>query len=418
MRQSHLATKTRWETPTDETSPNAQLLLRAGYVHKNMAGVYSFLPLGLRSIEKIVHIIREEMNSIGGQELTLNTLQNPAVWKQSGRWEGEGVDEVWFRTNLAVGGETGLGWTHEEVIAELMTHHIRSYKDLPVYLYQFQTKFRNEKRAKSGIMRTREFMMKDLYSFCTDEEQHKAFYESCAEAYDRIFKRIGIGDDTYRTFASGGAFSEFSDEFQTITPNGEDIIYVNKEKNIALNQEVYRDDVLERLGLTKGELEEHKASEVGNIFTLATRFSEPMHLAYTAKDGKNHNVFMGSYGIGPARLLGVIAEKYAKEDKLLLPAAVAPYTVHIVALGKDEAVRQEAEELYNALQSRGIDVLFDDRDASPGEKFSDSDLLGIPHRMVISSKTLAAKSVEHKDRMNSKEQMVPNTTEALLQAIQ
>ena len=229
MRQSFLATRVRKEVPVDEVALNAQMLIRAGYIHKTMAGVYSFLPLGLRSLNKIIAIIREEMDGIGGQEVLLNGLQNPEVWEQSGRWKGD-ADEVWFRTQLRVGGEVGLGWTHEEPITDLARRHIHSYRDVPFYLYQFQTKFRNEERAKSGILRTREFIMKDLYSFCADEEEHKVFYEQCAEAYMRVFERVGIGEKTYRTFASGGAFSEFSDEFQTVVPAGEDIIYLHRKR--------------------------------------------------------------------------------------------------------------------------------------------------------------------------------------------
>ena len=417
MRQSFLATRVRKEVPVDEVALNARLLIRAGYIHKTMAGVYSFLPLGLRSLNKIIEIIREEMDGIGGQEVLLNGLQNPEVWEQSGRWRGD-TDEVWFRTKLRVGGEVGLGWTHEEPITDLARQHIHSYRDVPFYLYQFQTKFRNEERAKSGVLRTREFIMKDLYSFCADEEQHKVFYEQCAEAYARIFKRIGIGDRTYRTFASGGAFAEFSDEFQTVLSAGEDVIYVHKEKGIALNKEVYTDEVLTRLELQKEELEEHPACEVGNIFTLGMRFSDALGLLYTDGTGTQVPVYMGSYGIGPARLLGVIVELVGSDEEMVLPAAIAPFDAHLVALGRSDAVREAADDLYTALTDQGVEVLYDDRDISAGEKFAECDIMGIPRRLVLSEKTCAAGKVEYIDRAaGGKEQLLDIAVAGIVQAL-
>ena len=416
MRQSFLSTRTRKEVPVDEVALNAQILIRAGYVHKVMAGVYNFLPLGVRSLNKIIGIIRDEMNSIGGQEVLLSSLQNPEVWKQTDRWSGD-TDEVWFRTSLRVGGDVGLGWTHEEPITEMVKQYINSYRDIPFYLYQFQTKFRNEERAKSGILRTREFIMKDLYSFCSDEDEHKVFYEQCADAYTRIFQRVGIGDDTYRTFASGGAFSEFSDEFQTVLPAGEDTIYVHKERGIALNKEVYTDDVLNKLSLSRDELEEHPACEVGNIFTLGTRFSDALGLQYTDGAGDNRSVFMGSYGIGPARLLGVVIEKLGSKDGMVLPPSVAPFDAHLIRLGESEEAEKQADDIYGALTEKGAEILYDDRSLSAGEKFAESDLIGIPRRFVISDKTHSAGKVEYKDRIAEKEKMVGTDTKELLQIL-
>ena len=378
--------------------------------------MYSFLPLGLRSLNKIIGIIREEVDGIGGQELLLNGLQNPEVWERSGRWRGD-ADEVWFRTQLRVGGELGLGWTHEEPITDLARQIVHSYRDVPFYLYQFQTKFRNEERAKSGILRTREFIMKDLYSFCADEEQHKVFYEQCAEAYMRVFERVGIGEQTYRTFASGGAFSEFSDEFQTVLPAGEDIIYVHKEKGVALNKEVYTDEVLARLELQREELEEHPACEVGNIFTLGMRFSDALGLLYTDGTGTQVPVYMGSYGIGPARLLGVVVEMIGSDDGMVLPPAIAPFAVHLIALGGSETVRDAAEDLYAKLTERGVEVLYDDRDMSAGEKFAESDIVGIPRRLVVSEKTCAAGKVEYVDRVAGEEKMLDTVVDGLVSAL-
>jgi prolyl-tRNA synthetase len=307
LRQSQLFTKTRKEAPSDEVSKNAQLLIRAGYIHKEMAGVYTFLPLGLRVLEKINTIIREEMNAIGGQELTMPSLQDPEVWKKTDRWNDELVD-VWFKSKLAAGGEIGFGWTHEEVVTNLMTQYVSSYKDLPRYVYQIQNKFRNEVRAKSGIMRTREFLMKDLYSFARTEAEHTAFYEACADAYVRVYNRIGIGHKTYKAFASGGAFSKYSHEFQTLADAGEDIVYVSEEKGVAINSEVLADADLSELGVTREELVEKKSIEVGNIFSLGTKFSSAFGLTYKDEAGNDQPVIMGCYGIGISRTMGVIAE--------------------------------------------------------------------------------------------------------------
>ena len=295
MKQSTLFTKTRKEAPSDEVSKNAELLIRAGFIHKEMAGVYAYLPLGLRTLNKIIQVIREEMNAIGGQELSLTALQEKELWESTDRWDDEKVD-VWFKTNLKNGGEVGLGLTHEEPMTRIAKENISSYRDLPFSMYQFQTKFRNETRAKSGIMRTREFIMKDLYSFSKNEEEHNSFYEKSKVAYTKIFKRLGLGHLTYITFASGGMFSKYSHEFQTISSVGEDVIYVDEEKGIAINKEVYNDEVIASLGLSKDTLVEKNAVEVGNIFTLGTRFSEPLDLTYQDENGEKKLVVMGAYG--------------------------------------------------------------------------------------------------------------------------
>ena len=331
MLYSKIGIKTRRESPKDEEARNAKLLIRAGYINKNMSGVYEFLPLGLMSLNKVIQIIREEVNAVGGQELLLSGLQNPETWKKTDRWSGD-EDSVWFKSDLKVGGEVGLAWTHEEAITALATHQISSYKDLPMYLYQFQTKFRNEERAKSGILRTREFIMKDLYSFSKNKKEHDVFYERISSAYEEIFKRLSIGDKTFKTFASGGAFSKYSHEFQTLLPSGEDTIYINRERKIALNKEVLNDEVLDMLSMNMDDLEENKATEVGNIFTLGTKFSEPIGLSYNTEDDKKEYVFMGSYGIGPARVLGTIVELHSSEDSMVLPESVSPFDLHLLPL--------------------------------------------------------------------------------------
>jgi prolyl-tRNA synthetase len=386
MRQSHLFTKTRREAPKDEVAKNAQLLIRAGFVHKEMAGVYSYLPLGLRVLNRVNAIIREEMNALGAQEVFLSSLQEPGLWEKTGRWSDEAVDS-WFKTNLKNGTTLGLGFTHEEPLTNAMRDHIRSYRDLPAYAYQIQKKFRNEARAKSGLMRGREFLMKDLYSFARSEEEHQEFYERAKAAYKAVFNRVGLGARTYLTFASGGSFSKFSHEFQTLSDAGEDTIYVDAEKGIAVNREVFEDGVLAELGLSRESLVEERAVEVGNIFSLGTRFSDALDLTFLDESGTRTPVVMGSYGIGPDRLVGTVVETLADERGIVWPKEVAPFAVHLIDLSQgDAALRESAENLYRELQGAGIETLYDDRDARAGEKFADADLIGIPTRVTVGAR--------------------------------
>lgn len=405
MRQSLLFTKTRKEAPADETSKNAQYLIRAGFVHKELAGVYSYLPLGLKTLNNIVKVIREEMNAIGGQELFMSALQDKDLWSRTDRWDDAKVDN-WFKTELKSGGETGLGITHEEPLTRIMSEHISSYRDLPVYAYQFQNKFRNELRAKSGVMRGKEFLMKDLYTFSKDEESHMQDYNKVRDAYVKVFNRLGIGERTFVTFADGGIFSDFSEEFQTLTESGEDIIYVHEGRKIALNKEVYTDENLKKLGINKDELVEKKAVEVGNIFHLGTRFSEALGLKYKNEEGTEVPVVMGSYGIGPTRLLGTIVETLSDEKGIVWPKEIAPFNVHLVILGTSENTISYSNALYDKLISSGVEVLYDDRDLRPGEKFADSDLIGIPVRFVVSDKTVEQGKIEVKYRTKAEAEMM------------
>ncbi len=405
MRFSKLATKTRRDAPRDETAKNAQLLIRAGFIHKDSAGVYGMLPLGLRVLNKIIAIIREEMNGIGGQEILLTSLQRKELWEQTDRWDDEQVD-VWFKSKLKNGTDVGLAWSHEEAMTEMMRDFISSYRDLPRAVYHFQTKLRNETRAKSGIMRTREFIMKDLYSFSRNDAEHVAFYDEVQAAYLRIFEKIGIGEWTFLTFASGGAFAQFSHEFQTITDAGEDVIYIDRAKNIAINEEVLTDDVLKQLGLQRENLEQVKAAEVGNIFNLGTSKSGPLNLNFTDTDGQVKPVVMGSYGIGPARVMGVVVERYADDRGMVWPKAIAPADVHIVRLGDDHDVLAAADQLYEELQASGYEVLYDDRDVSAGAKFGDADLIGVPVRLTVSKKTTDQDSVELQYRNETESRLV------------
>jgi prolyl-tRNA synthetase len=401
MRLSQLFTKTRKDVPADEVAKNAQLLIKAGMVYKVMAGVYAYTPLGLRVQENIKQIIREEMDMIQGQELLMTNLQTREPWESTGRWDDEAVD-VWFKTKLKDETEIGLAWSHEEAIMEMMKQHVKSYKDLPVSVYQFQTKLRNELRSKSGIMRGREFVMKDMYSLCADADQHDTYYNSVMEAYKRVYDRVGVGEDTYVTFASGGAFTEFSHEFQTICEAGEDIIYLHRGKNIAINEEVLDEKNLKKLGVKRDELEEVKSCEVGNIFNFGTDKSKQMNFAFTDESGAEKYIHLGSYGIGVTRLMGVIVEKFADDKGIVWPESVAPAKVIIVQLGNSSAVAKQADELYKILTKRGIITLHDDRDLRAGEKFADADLLGIPHRVVVSEKLTSSQQYEHKARTSNK----------------
>jgi len=410
MRQSKLFTKTTKNISKEEVSLNAQLLIRAGFVHKQIAGAYSFLPLGLRVINKINNIIREEMNKAGGQELHMTVLQNKEIWEKTDRWSDEIVDN-WFKTELKNGTELGLGFTHEEPIANIMTNFIRSYKDLPLYAYQIQTKFRNEARAKAGMLRGREFLMKDLYSFSTNKAQHEEFYEKMKDVYMNVYNRLGIGENTYITISSGGSFSKYSYEFQTLSEAGEDIVYIIDEKNkIAINKDDFNDEVLKDfdLDVKEEDLPQKKSIEVGDIYSLGDKYAKALDLRYADENGEEQFVYMGSYGMSTTRLMGTVVEVFNDDKGIIWPEAVAPFKVHLISLSKPESeVKDKADKLYDELVASGVEVLYDDReDARAGEKFADADLIGIPYRLVISEKTLANDSVEVKQRGSDEVEMV------------
>ncbi len=395
MRLSKLFTKTSKTQIKDAESLNAKLLTQAGYIHQEMAGVYSFLPLGLRVLNKIENIVRQEMNAIDGQEMLMSALAPKEAWDITGRWNS--ID-ILFKVPAAEKREYALNSTHEEIITPIVKQYAFSYKDLPVAVYQIQTKFRNEPRAKSGILRGREFRMKDLYSFHASEEDRKQYYQRVAEAYHKIFSCLGIGPITYYTFASGGDFTkEYSHEFQTQNRFGEDTIYLCG-CGVAHNKEIFeKDEACLGCG-KKGEFQEIRATEVGNIFPLGTRFSEAIGYTFTAQDGSLHPVIMGSYGIGTSRLMGVIAESCSDEHGLSWPQNIAPYHVNLISIGEDEEVKKEAENFYKKLERADVQVLFDDRDIGTGQKFVDHDLLGIPYRVIVSQKTLLQKKFEFKER--------------------
>lgn len=405
LRLSENFAKTSKSVPADEVSRNASLLIQAGFIHKETAGVYALLPLGLQVLENIKSIIRSEMDSLGAQELIMTSLQRKDLWEKTDRWDEKNVD-IWFKTRLQNDHELGLAWSHEEPIVDMMRNFVSSYRDLPANVYQFQTKLRNELRAKSGIMRCREFVMKDLYSCSLDQKQHQEFYEEITKSYMRIFKSVGLGDKTYFTFASGGAFTQFSHEFQTLCDAGEDTIYIDEEKNIAINEEVLSDDVVKKVGADKKKLKKAKAAEVGNIFSFGSAKSEQLGLAYDGENGKTKPVILGSYGIGVTRLMGVIAEIFADENGIAWPKSVAPAQVYLARLGEDEKVVKTADKLFDELKKKGVSVIYDDRDARPGQKFADADLIGLPQRVVVSGKSLSEGKVEIKYRRSDKTELL------------
>jgi len=404
MKQSQLFAKTTKNLPEGEESKNARLLIKGGFINKSSAGVYSFLPLGLRVLEKVNNVIREEMNAIGAEELLMPALVQKKYWEQSGRW---GVDVI-YRTGENVKSEKdfqyGLGWTHEEVISAIARHFISSYKDLPRAAYQIQTKFRAEVRAQAGILRGREFLMKDLYSFHADRADLDDYYQKVINAYRKIFKRLGL--KALVTEASGGAFTkEYTHEFQVLNPAGEDTVFYCEKCGFSQNQEIYKPEAHKDCG---GEVKTGRAIEVGNVFKLGTKFSEAFNLSYNDNTGAKHPVIMGSYGIGPTRVMGTIAEEYNDEKGIVWPETVAPFRAHLVMLGESPKVRKEADRLYKLLSGLvgESEVLYDERSASAGEKLNDSDLLGIPVRILISEKTLAAKKIEVKKRSAKSAEMM------------
>ena len=554
MRLSNNFTKTSKDAPADEVAKNAQLLIRAGYIHKEMAGVYAYLPFGLKVLENIKKIVREEMDAIGGQEVMMTTLQPKDIFEKSDRWDDAKVDN-WFKTKLKNGTELGMGLTHEEPIVDALSSYVSSYKDLPIKVYQIQNKFRNELRAKSGLMRGREFVMKDMYSLARSQEEHEKVYEEIAAAYVRIYDRLGIGADTHRVMADGGIFTDrFSDEFQTITDAGEDTLfhvpgtktYFNSEiapsraptfnqpsnqddlkevhspgvkgvkklaellgitveqtvktmlyevdgsvvavavrgdydvnmiklrkaleaKKVALASEetvqrvtgaevgyagllglpdevkVLVDDSCEplvnfELGANKTdyhtvnvnwgrdlplpeqfydikevkegdihpesgtEYETSRASEVGNIFPLESKYPDALGVHYADENGEQQSIVMGCYGVGVSRLVGVIAEHFSDDKGLVWPENIAPYKVYLVSIGDKGAAK--ADELYEQLQTKGVDVLYDDRDERPGKKFADAELLGIPYRVTVSDRLEESNEYEVQIRASSHTEVI------------
>lgn len=400
MRYSKLFGKTVKQAPRDETAINAKLLIRGGFIRKEVAGVYNFLPLGLRVLSKISQIVREEMTAAGGQEVLLSALQNKANWEKTGRWSSfDALFKVVSRYKI----DYALGPTHEEVLVPIAAEFVRSYRDLPLYLYQIQTKFRDEPRAKAGLLRGREFLMKDLYSFHTDEADMLDYYEKMKKVYKKTFARLGL--DTIETEASGGTFSKFSHEFQVICGGGEDEIIYCPGGDFAQNTEIAKVAEGKMCDLGHGPLKLVQTIEVGNIFPLKDKYSKALGLTFRDKNGKDKFVVMGCYGIGISRAMGAIVEVYHDERGIIWPKTVAPYQTHLLVLSDEREVLSRAEEILEKLTKAGVEVLFDDREAvSAGEKFADCDLIGIPVRLVISDKT--GDKIEWKERNKKTAQLI------------
>ncbi len=399
MRQSKLFTKTQKDIPKDEVSKSAILLQRAGFLDKLHAGVYTYLPLGFLVLKKIESIIREEMLAIGAQEILMPALHPKKMWEITKRWES--MDDLYKLKDIS-GREFALGPTHEEIVVPLVKKFVSSYKDLPFSVFQIQNKFRMEMRAKSGLIRAREFIMKDLYSFHADEKDLDEFYNKMKLVYQRIFERVGIGDLTYLVFASGGSFSKFSHEFQTISDVGEDTIYLCEKCKVGVNKEII--DVQQNCPECESkDLIEKKSIEVGNIFSLKTRFSDPFELKFKDENGELKPVLMGCYGIGLGRLMGVIVEVNNDDSGIIWPESVSPFDVHLLVLGESDELMQKSEKIYSTLQKKGVLVLYDDRkNLSFSEKLKDSDLIGIPKRLVLSERNLKEGKVEFKKRLEEK----------------
>lgn len=396
MKQSLLFFKSLKETPGDADSINATYLTRASFIDKQMAGVYSLLPLGFRVYKKIENIIREEMNKIGGQEILMNVLQSKSLWDETGRWEE--MKDIFYR----VGEDIGLAPTHEEQITSIVRTKVKSYKDLPLALYQIQTKFRKELRAKSGLLRGREFAMKDLYSFHTDEKDLEQYYQKVIKAYFAVFKRIGL--DAKLVEASGGVFSKYSHEFQVASEAGEDLIYCCDKCDFCQNKEIVEVKEGDKCPQCDGKIIVKKAIEVGNIFPLKTKYSKAMGAKYTDSDGKEKDIVMGCYGIGLTRSLAAVVENNLQDkiNKMVWPEEIAPFKVHIISIRKDD----EASKLHCELEKTGVEVLLDDRDISPGQKFMDADLIGCPVRIVVSEKSLSQGGFEYHDEKTQEDKIL------------
>jgi len=412
VRQSQLFTKTERSSPKDETSINAKLLIRGGFIRKMSAGIYAYLPLGWRVATRVMQVIREEMNAIGGTEMFMPALIEKKYLDATNRWDVP----IGFRVDTYTGGDDNnnggknerhdhnqkssfvLGWTHEEILTEIASHYVNSHRDLPFAAYQFQTKFRNELRVQSGLLRGREFIMKDLYSFHATEDDLARYYAEVRSAYEKIFARVGV--NAIYTLAAGGDFTTGNThEFQAISPVGEDTIFVCSKCEYAENKEISRLTDGVQCPSCGGSVKEAHAIEVGNIFPLGTKYADAFGLKFKDAHGESHPVVMGSYGIGIGRLIATIVEMHHDDKGIIWPASVAPFAVHLVALEKDLG-----KSLYEKLAALGIEVLYDDREVSAGEKFGDADLLGIPLRAVVSKKTEG--KIELKSRVSDELQLV------------
>lgn len=401
MRYSHLfGQKTLRQAPQDAEAISHKLLVRGQFIDKLAAGIYSFLPLGDLVHKKIEQIIREEMKAIGGQEITLPALQPKELWQKTNRWET--MSPPLFKFKDQHGKELTIGPTHEEVITQLVAERVQSYKDLPIYLYQIQTKFRNEIRSTGGLLRVREFSMKDLYSFHTDEDDLKNYYEKVRQAYLKIFTRCGFEVKIVEA-ESGSIGGAVNHEFMLLCETGEDTVIFCQKCDWAANVEKVKE--VSRCPECGGMVKKAKAIENGHIFNLGTKYSETLGAYFTAKDGQKKPIVMGCYGIGVGRLLASIVEVHHDERGIIWPVSVSPFQVHLIVICETQDVTRKAEKIYDELQRSGVDILYDDReDVSAGEKFADADLIGCPVRLVVSEKT--QDKIEWKKRDEEKTEII------------
>lgn len=389
-----MVSKTAKNVAADSESINAKLLVQAGFVDQEMAGVYTWLPLGLVVLRKIEDIVREEMNALGASEIFMPSLQPKEYWDATNRWEG--VD-VLFKLKSQTGKDYALGCTHEEVVTPLIKKFVQSYKDLPLAVYQINTKFRDELRAKSGVLRGREFRMKDMYSFHTTQEDLSAFYQRALKAYVRAYSRCGLQVKVVQ--ASGGVFTQnLSHEFQALTDAGEDVLIACEKCEFGENTEIATKSEGEACPNCGATLVKTKGIEVGNIFDLGTKYSDAFELDFTGEDGTRKRVLMGCYGIGTSRLVGSIVEASHDDKGMIWPKSVAPALVHLVRLGTEPETITAGDALYEELRAAGVSVFYDDRDASAGAKFGDADLMGMPLRLTISKRMIAEEAIEWKAR--------------------
>ncbi len=396
MRYSKLFGKTVRDFPKEETSVNAKYLIKAGFIDKLMAGSFTLLPLGFRVKEKIEQIVREEMDKTGANEMLMPLLHPKEIWNETGRWET--AKEVMYQFKKE-NKEYALSFTHEEIVLDILRKKISGYKDLPVKVYHFSTKFRDEPRAKSGILRGREFLMKDLYSAHVAEEDLDKYYWEVADAYFRTFKRFGF--EVKIVEAAGGVFTEsHTHEFQVLCDQGEDTIYYCSKCDFAQNKEIATVKKGDKCPKCKALVKEGKSIEVGNIFKFGTVYSQKMGVYYTDKDGARKLVHFASYGIGITRLMGTLVELFHDGKGIIWPTNVAPYQVHLISIQENE----KADKIYERLLAEGIEVLYDDTEAPVGQKFADADLVGIPIRLVVSFKT--NDKIEWKKRSEEKTELL------------
>jgi len=405
MRYSQLFTKTTKEAPKDEKGINSLLLIRGGFIHKEMAGVYSYLTLGLRVLRKIENIIREEMEDIGGQEILMTVLQPKILWEKTDRWS-KGIGDEMYKCKINEEEEIGLGPTHEEMVTNIVRNYINSYRDLPKFVFQIQTKFRKELRSKSGLLREKEFDMKDLYSFHGSEKDLKNYYKKVITSYHKALKRCGLRAIVAE--ASGKGFTASTPhEFQVLTEVGEDAIIYCQSSHFAQNKEIAKLKGGDKCPVCGKILKEERAVEVGNIFPLGTKYSKDLEAYFVDKNGERKPIVMGCYGLGPSRVMGTIVEVHHDEKGIIWPKEVAPFQVHLIQIENNPKIKKAAEKIYQDLQKQKIEVLYDDRkEKTAGEKFADADLIGIPYRLVVSEKTLKQNSVEIKKRDSQKVELV------------